>query len=83
LQAAAAAGRTLFFPVWDQYSASGPSFHVVGWAAFVIDSNGVTWGSHTRQLTGHFVTFVATDLASGGTVGGATDFGVHVITLTQ
>ena len=83
LQAAATAGQTLFFPVWDQYSASGASFHVVGWAAFVIDSNGVNWGSHTRQLTGHFVTFVATDLASGGTVGGATDFGVHVITLTQ
>jgi len=55
----------------------------VGWAAFVIDSAGVNWGSHTRELTGHFVTFTATDLASGGTIGGATDFGVHVITLTQ
>ena len=45
----------------------GYVFHVIGWAAFVIDAGGVDWGSHTRQLTGHFVTFIATDLASGGT----------------
>ena len=79
----AGTGQPLFFPVWDQYSSAGPAYHVVGWAAFVIDAGGVDWGSHTRQLTGHFVTFTATDLASGGTIGGATDFGVHVITLTQ
>jgi Flp pilus assembly protein TadG len=78
-------GVPLFFPVFDQVANSGSSyfFHVIGWAAFVIDANGVDWGSHTRQLTGHFTTFIATDLASGGTVGGATDFGVHVITLTK
>jgi hypothetical protein len=29
------------------------------------------------------VTFIATDLAGGGTINGASDFGVHVITLTQ
>lgn len=79
----AGTGQPLFFPVWDQFSSAGPAYHVVGWAAFVIDAGGVDWGSHTRQLTGHFVTFTATDLASGGTIGGATDFGVHVITLTQ
>ena len=79
----AGTGQPLFFPVWDQYSSAGPTYHVVGWAAFVIDAGGVNWGSHTRELTGHFVTFTATDLASGGTIGGATDFGVHVITLTQ
>jgi len=79
----AGTGQPLFFPVWDQYSTTGGSFHVIGWAAFVIDSGGVSWGSQTRQLTGHFVTYVATDLASGGTVTGATDYGVHVITLTQ
>ena len=79
----AGTGQPLFFPVWDQYSGSGPAYHVIGWAAFVIDAGGVDWGSQTRQLTGHFVTFTATDLASGGTIGGATDFGVHVITLTQ
>ena len=37
-----------------------------------------------RELTGHFVTFIATDLAAGKTVADpTTDFGVHVITLTQ
>jgi Flp pilus assembly protein TadG len=76
-------GTPLFFPVFDNYSAADLSFHVVGWAAFVIDSGGVNWGAQTRQLTGHFTTFIATDLASGGTISGATDFGVHVITLTQ
>jgi Flp pilus assembly protein TadG len=76
-------GTPLFFPVFDNYSAADRAFHVLGWAAFVIDPGGVNWGSQTRQLTGHFTTFIATDLASGGTLGGATDFGVHVITLTQ
>jgi Flp pilus assembly protein TadG len=83
LDSRAGTGQPLFFPVWDQYSGSGPTYHIVGWAAFVIDARGVNWSSQTRQLTGHFVTFTATDLASGGTIGGATDFGVHVITLTQ
>ena len=79
-------GVPLFFPVFDQTANSGGSswfFHVIGWAAFVIDPGGVNWGSQTRQLTGHFVTFIATDLAAGGTLPGATDYGVHVITLTQ
>jgi hypothetical protein len=78
-------GTPLFFPVFDQVANSGSNyfFHIIGWAAFVIDSGGVNWSSQTRQLTGHFTTFTATDLASGGTIGGATDFGVHVITLTQ
>ena len=61
-------GVPLFFPVFDTTANAGPVwyFHVVGWAAFVIDPNGVNWGSQTKQLTGHFVTFIATDLASGG-----------------
>ena len=63
----AATGQLLFFPVFDQRSSAGLVYHVIGWAAFVIDVGGVDWGSHTRQLTGHFVTFIATDLASGGT----------------
>jgi Flp pilus assembly protein TadG len=83
LNDAANAGRTLFFPVFDQADAANTSFHVIGWAAFVIDPGGVEWGPHTKELTGHFVTFIATDLASGGTIDGASDFGVHVITLTQ
>jgi Flp pilus assembly protein TadG len=79
-------GVPLFFPVFDTVATSGGSayfFHVIGWAAFVIDPTGVTWTSQKRQLTGHFVTYVATDLAAGDPIGGATDFGVHVITLTQ
>lgn len=83
LNDAANAHRTLFFPVFDQADAANTSFHVIGWAAFVIDPGGVVWGPQTKTLTGHFVTFIATDLASGGTIDSASDFGVHVITLTQ
>jgi Flp pilus assembly protein TadG len=85
LNDAAAARTVLLFPVFDQIApdVNHPAFHVIGWAAFVIDVGGVTWTPSNRQLTGHFTTFIATDVASGGTVGGATDFGVHVITLIQ
>jgi Flp pilus assembly protein TadG len=83
LQDAADRRQVLFFPVFDQVGNGGRAFHIVGWAAFVIDTNGVVWTSQNRRLTGHFVTFIATDLAAGDPVGGATDFGVHVITLTQ
>jgi Flp pilus assembly protein TadG len=78
-------GVPLFFPVFDQTANSGSNyfFHVIGWAAFVIDPGGVNWGSQTRQLTGHFTTYTATDLAAGDPINGATDYGVHVITLTQ
>lgn len=79
-------GVPLFFPVFDQTATDGGSnwfFHIIGWAAFVINPNGIVWGPQGRSLTGHFVTFIATDLAAGGTIGGATDFGVHVISLIQ
>ena len=78
-------GTPLFFPVFDQVASSGSNyfFHIIGWAAFVIHPGGVTWGLHDRHLTGHFTTFIATDLASGGQISGATDFGVHTITLVQ
>jgi Flp pilus assembly protein TadG len=83
LQDAADRRQILFFPVFDQVGNGGRAFHIIGWAAFVIDTTGVVWTSQTRQLTGHFVTFIATDLAAGDPAGGATDFGVHVITLIQ
>ena len=67
----------------SKVTADGRNFHVIGWAAFVINTNGVTWTSSTRQLVGHFTTFIATDLAAGDPLTGATDFGVHVVTLTQ
>jgi hypothetical protein len=83
LQDAADRRQILFFPVFDQVGNSGRAFHIIGWAAFVIDQTGVIWTSQTRQLTGHFVTFIATDLAAGDPITGGTDFGVHVITLSQ
>jgi Flp pilus assembly protein TadG len=78
-------GIPLFFPVFDEVTNSGSDyfFHIIGWAAFVIDPGGITWGPQGRSLTGHFTTYTATDLAAGGPIDGATDFGVHVITLTQ
>jgi Putative Flp pilus-assembly TadE/G-like len=78
-----AAGKTLLIPVWDQESLSPASFHIIGWAAFVIQPGGVDFKGQSKELTGHFVTFLTTDLAAGNPIGGADDFGVHVITLTQ
>jgi hypothetical protein len=84
LQDAADAHKILLFPVWDVASAADRTFHIIGWAAFVIDPTGVDWGSQDKRLTGHFTTFIATDVAGGGGAPGATnDFGVHVVNLTQ
>ena len=84
LNDAAAARTVLFFPVFDVANVSAGSFHVIGWAAFVIDPSGVDWGSHVKKLTGHFVTFIATDVAGGNpNPDPANDFGVHVITLSK
>jgi hypothetical protein len=69
-------------PVWDQESLSPRSFHIIGWAAFVIDPGGVDF-KHGKELTGRFVTFIAHDVPAGNPIGGTDDFGVHVITLTQ
>jgi hypothetical protein len=73
----------LIFPVFDVADASVPSFHVIAWAAFVIDPGGVVWSPANKQIRGHFTTLIATDLAAGDPISGATDYGVHVITLTQ
>jgi Flp pilus assembly protein TadG len=83
LNDAANARRQLIFPVFDVADAGVPSFHVVAWAAFVIDVGGVSWSPQNKQITGHFETLIATDLAAGDPISGATDFGVHVITLIQ
>jgi len=82
LEDAADQERVLMFPVFDTANAS-TGFHIVGWAAFVIDEV-VKWTGKEHELTGHFVTFIATDLAGGGTIPDPDlDFGVHVITLTH
>ena len=85
LEEAADEQRTLLFPVFDTASAAG--FHVIGWAAFVIDDV-VKWTGNDKPgnhvLSGHYVTFIATDLAAGNPITDLNnDFGVHVIALTQ
>jgi hypothetical protein len=83
LNAAANARRVLLFPVFDSADASVPSFHVVAWAAFLIDVGGVTWTPSLKSITGHFTTLVVTDLAAGDPLTSSNDYGVHVINLTQ
>jgi hypothetical protein len=77
-------GVPLFFPVFDQVANSGPNyfFHIIGWAAFVI-TRVDAWGPQGKRLTGHFVTFIASDLAAGDPATGAVDYGVHVISLVE
>ena len=82
LEDAADAQRVLLFPVYDTANAS-TGYHVIGWAAFVIDDV-VKWTGKNHELRGHFVTFIATDLAAGNPITDPSkDFGVHVITLTK
>ena len=62
--------RTLLFPVFD-LAQSPDGYRVIGWAAFVIDEvvkwNGVDQpGNHV--IEGHFVTFIASDLAAGNPI---------------
>jgi Putative Flp pilus-assembly TadE/G-like len=81
LEKAATDERVLLFPVFDNAGATG--FHVIGWAAFVIDEV-VKWAGQEHAFTGHFVTFIATDVAAGNPITDPSkDFGVHVITLTK
>ena len=81
LQDAADEERVLLFPVYDTATPAG--YHIIGWAAFVIDDIG-KWAGKNHVLTGHFVTFIATSLAGGNTLPDPDDdFGVHVITLTK
>jgi len=81
LQDAATAQRVLLFPVYDTATTAG--YHVIGWAAFVIDDIG-KWAGKEHILTGHFTTYIATDLAAGNPITDPTkDFGVHIITLSK
>ena len=73
----------LLFPVFDTASAS-TGYHVIGWAAFVDRRRRQVDRASEHELTGHFVTFIATDLAAGNPITDPNnDFGVHVITLTK
>jgi hypothetical protein len=88
LAAAGSQGKTLLFPVWDTVDTVNGAFHVMGWAAYVIDPNGVlSWKNDTpgctpncKLLSGHFTTYIAHGVDIDPT---GTNFGVRVIGLTQ
>lgn len=69
--------KVLLIPVFDptKTDATTKSIFVIGWAAFLIDSNGVNWNNNPHTLTGNFVKFIANGLPAGpGTPG--QNFGV-------
>jgi Flp pilus assembly protein TadG len=71
----------LLIPVFDARDPGTGSYHVIGFAAFVIEKDGVKWtnsGGGNHKLTGHFTTFVAS-----GAGGGSNNFGVLVVTLFE
>ena len=88
LAAAGTARKTLLFPVYDSVDAVYGAFHVIGWAAFVIDTNGVlSWKNdvpgctpNCKLLSGHFTTYIAHGVDIDPSV---TNFGVRVIGLNQ
>jgi Flp pilus assembly protein TadG len=79
-------GKVLLFPVFDtansSWCGSPGGFHVIGWAAFVIDQSipNSQWNPHLKTLHGHFVQYIAHDVESTPGVPG---FGVKVISLIQ
>jgi Putative Flp pilus-assembly TadE/G-like len=79
-------GKVLLVPVFDiadfTWCRGAGGFHVIGWAAFVIDTTipNSDWNPHNKVLHGHFVTFIAHDVVL---VPGAGSFGVKVIQLAQ
>ena len=83
-----AAGTTLLFPVFDTADNTAYSFHIVGWAAFVIDNGGVvSWKNdapscrpNCKVLTGHFTRYVAEGIAGTPSI---TNYGVRTIELSQ
>jgi hypothetical protein len=85
------AQKPLLIPVFDTASNSPAAFHIVGWAAFVINPrpNGVpSWKNDVpgcrpacKVLTGHFVTYIAHGIPPGP--GGGPDFGVRAIALNE
>jgi Putative Flp pilus-assembly TadE/G-like len=87
-----AASKTLLIPVYDCVSVTPPTvvcgpgtgdpaaYHVIGYAAFVIQSRNNWANGQGHTFTGYFTTFIASGISGGP---GGTDFGVHVVTLTQ
>ena len=85
---AASAGKVMLIPVYDTADNSALSFHVVGWAAFVLNAGGVIeWKNDTpgctpncKVLEGKFVEYIAHGVISAS---GGTGFGVRVVALVQ
>ena len=81
-------GKTLLIPVYDmadttacQSPAKG-GYHVVGWAAIVIDMAipNADWNPHQKTIRMHFTQYIAHNVDS---TPGLTGFGVKVIALTE
>jgi hypothetical protein len=86
-----AAGTKLLIPVYDCVSVTPPAvscssgtnpaaYHVIGFAAFVIVSRNGWSNGQGHTFTGYFTEYIATGVGGGG---GGTDFGVHVVTLSE
>jgi len=80
-----ALGKILLIPVYDTASASwcgNGGFHVVGWAAFMIDQPipNSEWGNRFKQLHGHFTEYIVHDV---DLTAGVPGFGVKVVKLTE
>ena len=81
----ASLGKPLLFPVFDTADASwcnAGGFHVIAWAAFIVDQAipNSEWNPSFKQLHGHFIESIVHDVDS---VPGLTGFGVKVVKLTQ
>jgi hypothetical protein len=85
---AIANSKVLLIPVYDCVSVAPPAvvcgdpvaFHVIGYAAFVITSRNGWANGQGHTFTGYFTQFIATGISGGP---GGTDFGVHVVVLTE
>lgn len=85
-----ASGKVLLVPVFDCVSVTPPTvscssgtnpaaYHVIGFAGFVIVSRDKWTNSGTdHNFTGYFTNFIASGVGGGGS-----DFGVHVLTLSE
>jgi Flp pilus assembly protein TadG len=78
-------GTVLLIPVFDTADSSWcdqGGFHVVGWAAFVIDQTipNSDWNPHVKTLHGHFTQYIVHNVESTPGISG---FGVKVINLIQ
>lgn len=78
----------LLFPVYDTADPTKMAYHIIGWAAFVLDPGGViSWKNDTpgcrpncKVIRGHFVEYIAHGVDS---TPGIPDYGLRVVNLVQ